>query len=189
MKEMYLESEEDFIYELEAFLVKLRGVPDVLLEDFNREFSLGISLEEELKPGVFEKRAKRLRNREAIEFIQWWKRKMDFMRHDKIGALLFRKRNIAAHRKVVRPDLKKISLSVTIHLTDSLTVRKYDAEGNLIEEIKSPETQLEPTKPKQSAIRVEWCFKDYPDEDILQICEKLFHMVKEFVEEAKERFS
>ncbi|MEM0172551.1 MAG: hypothetical protein QXV57_08325 [Thermoproteota archaeon] len=46
MEETYLKCEEHFIYELEAFLVKLRSVPDVLLEDFNEKFSLGISLDQ-----------------------------------------------------------------------------------------------------------------------------------------------
>lgn len=188
MGEAYLKSEEEIlVYELEAFLVKVRSIPDVLLEDFNEKFSLGISLEEELYPKTFEDRARELQNTQAIGFIQWWNSKMNQIRSDQLGSILFKKRNISVHRKVVRPDHKEITMYDTIRLTDSITIRKYDEKGDLIEELKSPETPPEPREPKSAEIN--WFFSEYRNENVLEISKKLLQMVKEFVEEAKSRFS
>lgn len=190
MREMYLKNEENFIHELEAFLVKARSVPDVLLEDFNKKFSLGISLEAELSPKTFEDKARQLRNTSALDFIQWWKAKMNHIRSDPLGSIFFGwkgKRNISVHRKVVRPDLKKITLVETIHLTESVTIRKYDEKGNLIEESKSPEIPPKPIEPKPAEIN--WFFSEYPNENVFEVSKKLLDVVKGFVEEAKSRFT
>ena len=187
MEEFYLKNEEYFIHELEAFLVNVRSVPDVLLEDFNQKFSLRINLEEKLARKIFENRAKQMHNSQAISFIQWWKKKMDQIRSDKLGFILFGKRNISVHRKVVRPDLKKITIHETIRLTDSVTIRKYDEKGNLIEELKSPQIPPEPIEQKPAEIG--WFFSDYPNENVLEVSRKLLQIVKEFIEEAKSRFN
>jgi hypothetical protein len=188
MEKAYLKNEENFIYELEAFLVKVRSVPDVLLEDFNEKLSLGISLEEELYPKTFEERARQLQNTQAISFIQWWKSKMEQIRSDKLGSILFGKRNISVHRKVVRPDLKKITLYETIRATtEYINIRKYDEKGNLIEDEKSLGIPPAPEEPKPP--EVEWCFSEYPDENVLEVSRKILQTVKRFVEEAKSRFN
>lgn len=187
MKEMYLKNEENFIYELEAFLVKTRSIPDVLLEDFNQKFSLGMSLEKELNHKTFKERAQQLQNAQAISFIKWWKDKMKQIRSDSLGSILFGKRNISVHRKVVKPDLKKVTLHDNIRLTDSVTVKKYDEKGKLIEEVKSPETSQKPPEPKPAEIN--WFFSEHPDENILEACKKLLEMIKGFIEEAKSRFN
>jgi len=186
MEEAYLKNEENFIYELEAFLVKVISVPDVLLEDFNEKLSLGISLEEKLYPETFEERARELQNAQAMSFIQWWRSKMEQIRSDKLGSIFFGKRNISVHRKVVRPDLK-ITLYETIRITDSINIRKYDEKGNLIEDVKSLEIPPALEEPKPSEI--EWCFSEYPDENVLEACKKILQTVKRFVEEAKSRFN
>jgi len=187
MEEVYLKNDEFFTYELEAFLVKLKSVTDVLLEDFNEKFSLGISLEKKLTSKIFENKARQLQNYRAISFIQWWNNKIRQIRSDQLGSILFKKRNISIHRKVVKPDLKRITLYETIHY--SVTVRAYDEKGNLIKEVKSPETPQEPEKPKPKPPEVEWYFIEYPNENVLEVSKKLFQMIKGFVEEAKNRFN
>ena len=187
MKEKYLINEEIFTYELEAFLSKTRSIPDVLLEDFNQKFSLGISLEEKLYPETFEKRARELKNVQAINFIDWWKGKMNQIQSDPLGAILFKKRNISIHRKVVKPNHVKVTVHETIHLTDSVIVKKYDERGKLIEEVKSPETPEKPPEPKPAEIN--WFFSEYPNEDVLEACKKLLEMMKEFIQEAKNKFN
>jgi len=187
MEQTYLKDEESFIYELEAFLVKLRSVLDVLLEDFNKKFGLGISLEEELYPSVFEERAQKLNNAEAMRFIKWWRDKKNLMRNGKFGSILFTKRNISVHRKVIRPDLKEIALYDVVLPTDSVTIEKYDEKGNLIEELKTlpiPPRSVEPEPPK-----VDWYFNDFPEENVLEVSRKLYQIVKEFIEEAKAQFN
>ena len=187
MKEMYLKNEEYFINELEAFLTKLRSVPDVLLEDFNQKFSLGISQKEYLSPKRFKEKAQRCQNNEALKFIKWWNNKMNRIRLSKFGKIFFEKRNLSIHRKVVRPDLKRIKTYKIIHIAPSVTVKMYDEKGNLIERRESTETPLKfkESKPPE----VSWHFKEYSDEDVLEISNEMFNMVKKFIEEARAQFN
>jgi len=186
MEDFYLKNWEYLIYELEAFLVTVRSVPDVLLEDYNVKFSLGISLGEQLYPKTFEDRARQLQNKQAINFIEWWKKKVNQIRSDKLGSLLFGKRNVSVHRKVVTPDLQKITLHEDIHITESVIIRQYDTNGNLIKEIKSPESPPKPIKSKPAEI--DWCFTDYPDDNVVDVSRKLLRIIQQYVEEAKRRF-
>jgi hypothetical protein len=48
----------------------VRSILDVLLEDFNKKFCLGISLEERLSPDLFEEEASRLKNKEGDRVYQ-----------------------------------------------------------------------------------------------------------------------
>lgn len=187
MEELYSKDDESFFYEFEDFLVRVRSVPDVLLEDFNKKFSLGISLEEKLYPQTFENRACQLGNTKAIDFIQFWKSEMKQIRCDRIGSMLLEKRDFAVHRGVVKPDLKKIEICETARGTESITLRKYDEKGNLIEEMKIPEIPLEPIEPKPPEMK--WFFEEYPDEDVLEISKKFLQMVKRFIEKAKSQFN
>ncbi|HSQ49350.1 MAG TPA: hypothetical protein VLL96_06690 [Candidatus Deferrimicrobiaceae bacterium] len=106
MSQLYLKNEEHFTYELDSFLSKIRSVPDVMLEDFNEKYKLGISLGENLYPDDFEMRAKKLGNKDALDFIKWWKKEIGKLWSSSSGPLLT-KRNISIHRKVITSDLKK----------------------------------------------------------------------------------
>ena len=115
---------------------------------------------------------------------------MDQIRSNPLGCVFFGrkgKRNISVHRKVVGPDLKKITLFETIRATASVTVRKYDEKGSLIEESSSSEIPPEPTEPKPAEIN--WFFSECPDENVLEVSKKLLGIVKEFVEDAKSRLT
>jgi hypothetical protein len=183
MEKFYLKNEERFIYELEAFLVKARSVPDVLLEDFNKKYSLGISLEERLEPQIFEQKAKQQKNEKAIAFVEWWKSKKEELPL----RLFFSKRNMSVHRKQVTPDLKKVNLfEVSIAVCEEVTVEKYDEQGNLIEISKS--SNAPPKVPEPKPAKIEWCFKDYPEESVLEVSRKLLNNIRTLVEEAKTRF-
>ncbi|MEM1963269.1 MAG: hypothetical protein QXN23_06590 [Candidatus Caldarchaeum sp.] len=189
MEETYSKNEKHFTYELEAFLVKLRSVPDVLLQDFNEKFSLNINLEEKLDPKTFKERAEKMKNGQAIAFIQWWKENIDRMRSDKRGSILFSKRNISVHRKVLQPNLKKVNVFETITVTESIKIVKYDEEGRLVEEWKSPETPPKPREVKPTEIEINLFFSEYPEENVLEVCRMLLEMIEKFVEEAKNRFN
>lgn len=187
MEETYLKNEEYFVYELEAFLVKVRSVPDVLLEDYNGKFSLGIGLDEKMSAELFRKKAQDLQNPKAIDFIDWWGTKMGQLRSDNIGSLLLGKRNVSVHRKEVGPDRKEVAITSTARITLSTTVRAYDKNGNLTGETKTPETPPGPRE-KTASVKTNWFFKDFPDENVLALSRKLFAMIKDFIEEAKTRF-
>jgi hypothetical protein len=182
MEEVYLKNEEKLTYELEAFLVKIRSIPDVLLEDFNQKFSLGIGLERKLTPKIFRKKAQELGGIQATEFIKWWEEKKREIESGPLGSILFKKRNISVHRKVVAPDLKRITLTATVDLSYSITVK--NEKGKIINELEMP-----PRSRKPEPQKIDWCFNEFPSEDVLGISKKLLQMVKEFIEEAKSRFN
>jgi len=186
MEQTYTTDEEHFIYELNCFLIALRSIPDVLLEDLNEKYGLGISLDEKLTPQVFKRKAKELNKTDALRFIKWWEERVNSIKEDRYGSVLFRKRNISVHRRVVTPDSAQITLMEIIHLVDSVSIKVYDESGNLIREEKPPPptTQaVENIPPK-----VDWFFKEFKEdsqENVLDVCRKLFQMFKDFVTEAK----
>lgn len=181
MGELYLKNEEQFTHEFEAFLTKVRSVPDVMLEDFNKKFNLGISLKEDLYPDTFEKKAKQLKNKEATSFIEWWKNKMGHIRSSYTGPL-FDKRNIAIHRKTVPPDLKKVNLVAKISAFAEITV--HDAKGNVV----AKSSSIRPKDKEPQPPKVEWSFTDYPNDNALDVSKKLLDEVHKMLEEAKTQF-
>lgn len=184
MKLTYLT--KDFVHELRAFLSVTRSVPEHLLEDYNVKYSLNIPDEEHLIT-TFKTEAKRLNNKVALNFFNWWKAERDKLRNDRIGSLLFTKRNISIHRRMVKPDLAKVEIRDYVHVTDSVTVEKYDSEGKLIEIVSSPPERPK-TLAKESESKAEWFFKEYPDENVLIVCQKLYEMMRSFVTSAESRF-
>lgn len=183
MEEFYLKDDKIFKYELNAFLASIRSVPDILLQDYNEKFSLGIDLNEKLYPEAFEERAKQQNNVQAIQFYNWWKKKMYEIKSDKIVSMLFEKRNISVHRKSIEPDLIKLEVFDTITVSDSVTFTICDKEGHVISESKSVEKPQETKKLEESKTNL--FFSDYPQENVLEVCRKLVHIMEKFVEEAE----
>ncbi len=187
MRELYLDNEKFFTYELESFLAKTRSVPDVLLEDYNQIFSLGISLQDKLDPKIFENKAKQLKLPTAISFIKWWKNEMNNLRTDRLGSIIFGKRNVSIHRMTVTPNLKKVSITGTISVRASITVTKTDNKGNVVE-VSSSSNERPKTKTLGQQPKIEWCFKEYPDENVLNISEQFFNRIKKLVEDANKKY-
>jgi len=187
MREMYLDNEKFFTYELESFLAKIRSVPDVLLEDYNQIFSLGISLEENLDSKIFQMRAKQLKLPTAVSFIEWWKNEMKTLWADSIGSIIFGKRNVSIHRVTVTPNLKKISITATIRATASVKVIKKDDKGNVVE-VRSSSTERPKTKTTNQKPKIDWCFEEYSEDNVLNISKQFFNRIKKLVEDAKKKY-
>jgi len=187
MREMYLDNEKFFTYELESFLAKIRSVPDVLLEDYNQIFSLGISLEENLDSKIFQKRAKQLKLPTAVSFIEWWKNEMKTLWADSIGSIIFGKRNVSIHRVTVTPNLKKISITATIRAIASIKVIKKDDKGNVVE-VRSSSTERPKTKTANQKPKIDWCFEEYSEDNVLNISKQFFNRIKKLVEDAKKKY-
>jgi hypothetical protein len=187
MRETYLDNETVFIYELESFLAKIRSVLDVLLEDYNKIFSLGISLQDKLYPKIFEKKAKQMKLPKAISFIKWWKNEMNNLRTEPLGSIIIGKRNVSIHRVTVTPNLKKISITETIRVSTSVTVTKIDSKGNVVEVISSSNERPKTKTPDQQP-KIEWCFKEYPSDNVLNISEQFFNRIKKLVDDAKKNY-
>lgn len=182
-------SDSEFGYELNAFLSTARSIPDVLLEDFNEKYSLGILLEEMLTHQKFEEKAKLLGNDNALDFLNWWSKKIGGLRANKIGSLLFKKRNISIHRRPIKPDVAKLTVTETIHSTASISIQKYDAEGKLIEEARSQEEHRPKPAKEERKVETNWFFSEYPEENVIAVCQKIYSVMKELIENAKVRFN
>ena len=178
MKKLYLKNEEEFTFELEAFLTKVKSVPDVLLEDFNIKFGLGINLETKLNSDAFERKALQLGNNEALAFIKWWKNKIHSIKSSYVGPLLD-KRNLAIHRNTITPDFKSINLFPKI--SASVEVAVHDAKGNLV----AKSSSIKPKDEKATPPKTEWSFKGYPNDNALDLSKQLLEEIHKMLEEAK----
>jgi len=186
MEKFYLKEDEPFIYELEAFLVKVRGALDALLWDFNVKFKLGFKEEDRVDFKNFMLRACELGNEEALEFIKWWKEVFSKLRGSKFG-FLFDKRNIAVHKKRVKPNLIQVQVTESLSILDSVTVTVYDKSGRMKENIEIGSGHR-PSAGLRTSVEVGWFFKDYPGEDVLTLCWEFYNKVCEVVKVAKEKF-
>lgn len=181
MTELYLKNQDEFTHEFESFLANVRSILDVMLEDFNKKFRLGISLTEDLYPSTFEKRARQQGNQEAMAFISWWKTRMAQVKSSYVGPL-FEKRDISIHRKTVAPDLKKINLIAKD--STSLTITVHDANGNLVAQYSGKKPEVDKPEPP----KVDWSFTDYPDDNALDVSKKLLDAVQKMLLEARKQF-
>lgn len=100
IKENY-EKSPDNQYYFSAFLSATFSIRDHLLEDYNMKYGLGIPMDKILTLNRFEKEAKKQNNEEAIEFIQWYKQKIEQIESDILGKILATKRHSTIHRQVV----------------------------------------------------------------------------------------
>jgi len=197
MKNYYIVDEQSFVYEVEAFLTKIRSIPDALLEDYNLKFGLGIGLDEKLYPKVFEEKVKTLKDekiqKEATKFLEWWKAQVAKFESDPLVKVFFDKRHISIHRTEVRADLKKVTITDTLSISDSVSVIKRDKYGNIYDDgslakIETDEPKSISPKPKTGDSKIEWCFKDYPNESIVDASQKVLDVMKQFVLDAKKNF-
>lgn len=101
IKENY-EKFPDNQYYFSAFLSATFSIRDHLLEDYNMKYGLGISLDDILSLDRFEDEAKKQNNNEAMEFIQWYRQKIQNIQSDTLGKILVKKRHSTIHRPVVR---------------------------------------------------------------------------------------
>ena len=202
MKEKNVKDEQHFIYEVEAFLTKIRSIPDVLLEDYNQKFGLGISLNEKLYPKIFRDKANLVKDqkirKKALDFLKWWIEEINRFSSNPLTSLFFKKRNKSIHRTELRVDLKRVTTQASINLSGSVTVIKRDKYGNIYDAgsfndlpDKKENRQSKPSlaKNKIEDTKVEWCFSEYPNENILEACQTLLDTMKQYALDAKKKFT
>jgi len=175
MRELYLNNLLYFKYELNAFLFNARSIPDVLLEDFNKVFSLGINSETKINSSKFEKVAYQLNNIQALTFLLWWTRyKNTNIISDPLFSILFSKRDISIYANIIEREEEN---ETSIFISGEWKV--YDEEGNLLSK-----TLQKPMKSNKN----NWFFNNYPVINVFDACEKLFEILRAFIEEAKNQF-
>jgi len=153
--------EDRFKRYLDRFLAAVRSIPYFLLRDYSVRFGLHVPLVEKLYSELFEEIAEQIENKEAINFIQWWKQKMEELEKDPLGSLLIDERRINTQNIFMLPELYKVEAQTRAPL-----VQKVEEYG----------------------VRVGWFFKEYDMEPVLIVCEKFLNIMKRFVDEAETKF-
>lgn len=171
---------------LDALLSVFVSVPEYLLQDFNLKFGLNIPLSEKLYLSTFRKKALETGNQPALEFIRWWANQTRVLRKDPIGNVLYDKRNMARHRTQVILDLTKIAVRLNIPVPKISVKVETFLDGKLIEASGSTEQPAPNLKEKEIASGQ--FFSEYPDEDIVTICEKFLAKLVNVVSTAEQKF-
>jgi hypothetical protein len=86
--------DDEFHFNLSAFLNAWRSILDVMLYDLAEHYALGFSRDEELNDKEFTAVATALKNDDALKFIEWWRKKQGVLRNNPLWV----KRNIMFHR-------------------------------------------------------------------------------------------
>ena len=95
-------------YYLSAFLSAWRSVLDVMLYDFAKYYSLGLTQEDKMSNYEFSLVAKTQRNDKALDFIKWWEKKIQKLSKNK----LWKMRRIIIHRGY--PEIMQVYVPSTI---------------------------------------------------------------------------
>jgi len=123
---------------------------------------------------------------ENTKFREWYEKKKEEMKTDNLLNFFVNKRNYVIKEGPV--ELRgKIFLEVhdAITISESVTVIKKRPDGT--EEIvhqTEPEIKAR-AKPKEIKSSYQLFFEDYPDKDILTLCEEYVERLTKIVEEAK----
>lgn len=186
IKSFYLKAELRF--KISAFLSATRSISDHLLEEYNTKLGLNIPLTDKLYPNIFEREARAKNNSTAISFIGFFNQEVNKVAADPVAGFLARKRDINIHRKT--NDIP-LHASVTIHETlgvsDSLTIKVLDKDGNPIRTIENnpePPSRPPPTPPNE----IKYYFGDYPQDDIITVCTQYLTLMKAFVNNIRQAY-
>lgn len=87
-----------------TFLNCANSIPDHLLEEYNKKFKLGITLNDKLNPRAFEDEAKNNNNQKALDFISSFKKEKSKVESHHVGKVLTKKRDLDTHRDSQRPN-------------------------------------------------------------------------------------
>ncbi len=98
------------------------------------------------------------------------------------------KRDINIHMEPIRPVRHtNIEMKATIHLSESISVKRFDADGNEL-----PISPVKMQEPKESAktpdtppvVTIKYRFKDWPgDEDIIELSQMYIDELQQFIKD------
>jgi hypothetical protein len=190
---------------LTAFVTITKGVSDYLLEEYNLKLGLNIPLSQKLDIERFKDEVKKQNNHAALNFVNYYQSEFSTIKKDTIGSLMLGKRNIKVHRADTPLQGNfKMSLEETIHISESVTFVVNDKDGNIKKRSNnqqhksktsdngsSPSTydtmQKQP-EPAKSKTEVKWFFSDYPQKEMLDICQDFLNLMSDFVSRTYKKF-
>lgn len=176
-------NEEEFKYNLSAFLVAFRSITYIMQAEFKNKVE---------------------------GFNEWYNTKQNELKENEFMGLLNKERVTTVHIESIKPNAH---VEVTIPVIplklgiSSVEVTARDKNGNIIKRMKSnskgeyknitetPKKDLgKETCPKiedtQSNVKIkyEWYFKEYPEKDLFEICQECLDMMNNIVKECKTHF-
>lgn len=166
------QNDDEFYFNLSAFLNAWRSILDVMLYDLNEHYSLGFSREDELDSKEFAAVANALNKTQAIEFIRWWRKKQGVLMNNPLWA----KRNITFHRGY--PEISEYHIYVSGSGGTSGTISPY------MKRIPWPTpATIPPSDPSN------YFFSDVPDTTVMDYCNEALKEIESIVVEAEKTFS
>ena len=187
MEELRSRDLEHFIYEFESCVILARSILDILLEDINLKFKLGICCDERLDINILQKIAKHCKNKRLAEFIQWYSKVYDDLKRSDIGNLLFQFRNIAVHRSYRR--FVELSMATTVPVGDyAEAVRVPDKEVGAQAALSLAKHSTERGEIKIILKCDDEVMEEFTPESAVQKCRDIVQRLELVVKDALERF-
>lgn len=172
-------TDDEFYFNLSAFLNAWRSILDVMLYDFSEHYTLGFTREDELDNKQFLAVATVLGRTEAIEFIKWWNQQQGILSNNP----LWRKRNVSFHRGYPKVSEYVIYVSGSGGTSGTLSYFK-----------RVPWPTSEDAPPVSAPLQasgdgLNYFFTDLPDRPVIDYCDEALKEIERIIEEAEKRFS
>jgi len=100
------------------------------------------------------------------------------------------KRDINIHTEPVKPQANyHLTLTETLHLSESLSITVKDKDGNIKQQYSSDEPKPKPKKPEaQSSMEIKYKFDDWSErEDILTLCQMYIQELEDIIKDEIQR--
>lgn len=181
--------DDEFYFNLSAFLNAWRSILDIMMYDFNDFFVLGFSREDEINATEFAAVANALKNTQAIEFIKWWRNKQKLLQKNE----LWRKRNISFHRGYPPVSEYRIYVGRTGGTSGSMYPIIYPSPGLPDAAVYRTPGPLPPMVvgpiPATTIDPHTYYFTEPSDKPAIQYCNEALKLIEGIVEEAEKKFS
>ena len=159
--QIYVEDRKKLKFNLSAFLSAARSVTFIMQSDFKSS------------PG----------------FSNWYKDKQKEMNKDEDFRFFNGLRVATIHQKSVEPHKKTgIGITESVPISDSITIKVIDKEGNTPSEQTSEPKKTKSPKETEVTVKHLWCFEERPNEELLGLCSKYIQKIEKLVEECEKQF-
>jgi len=169
------QNDDDFYFNLSAFLNAWRSILDVMLYDFNKHYSLGFSTEDQLDAKEFKAVANALNNTQAMEFIKWWVKKQRLLSSKPLWA----KRNLTVHRGYAKITEYRIYVSGSGGTSGTIS----GVTGYMKRITWPTSTPVSPSDPTN------YFFADMQDKTVIDYCDGALKEIERVITEAETTFS
>lgn len=159
--QFYVEDPPKFAFSLSAFLSAARSVTFIMQSEFN--------------------------NLQGFDI--WYEDKQKEMSSDKDFKFFNNLRVVTIHQKPVIPHRKtEISIFETIAVSESVTIKVIDKEGNVVSEQTSKPKKPKSQQETEITVKDSWYFEERPNDDLLNLCNEYVQKIEKLVEECERQF-